>query len=176
MKHTIYAAAIIAVVALSACASSAPAAEAPATDAPAPTVPATTEAPVTVPPTTEAPATTEAASPAFLPWLLSQSDEVAEATEKLTLTGTLAQSGDVEGAADAAEETGTAFYALYLQAPEDGTPLSDVSNEMFRTCGTAYSGAAVAMRSYSADALTASTAEIAQCTALLNETTEAMPG
>lgn len=161
------------------------AADAPApveTDAPEVTDPApeTTEAPVVTEPEPEVtepePEPTEPALVAdeFQAWLIGQLPIIMANADDMQSISPMMDAGDIEGAAAMSTEVGETFTDLYLRAPETGTELSDITNEMLLTCSVAYTMAGAALDEMDIPSLEDATDGINDCSDLLIRSTELM--
>ena len=132
--------------------------------------PVVTAAPVTAPPVTAV------EFDEFEEWFVGQLSTVLDLGADMVGIAPLIDSGDIAGASRLSTEIGDTFGELYFDAPETGTELSDVANDMLLTCSVAYTVAGIALDELDMAEIDEATVAIGECTRLMNDTTELIPG
>jgi hypothetical protein len=142
--------------------------------------PVVTEAPLveedvveTAPETTEAPTTTQAPKPVdpFVLWWVEQIDIYAPLGDESRAFIAAIDAGNLYVAEEIAYGISDTYKALYMDAPETGTTLSNTTNEMFLTCSGAWLLVGIGVELGDVATLEQGTAEINRCTALTDEVT-----
>jgi hypothetical protein len=112
----------------------------------------------------------------FQIWLASKTDEWSDLVAEMTLLAPMVERGDWAGAAELSGEVGQRYLDLYLAAPEDGTELSNVTNEMLLTCAMAYMDAETGIRAFDTDMIEEAVTSIGECSDLMADSRALIPG
>ena len=110
----------------------------------------------------------------FGEWMMDNYVPISEVLNDAAEVSDYMDSGDYMDAADAAVAVGEDFTDLYMEAPEDGTPLSDAINEMLLTCGAAFTDSGEALHDMDGDAMEDVVSDLDDCSSDMDAFTAAL--